>query len=199
MHANIETIRDDADAINEAETALSSSLYDLSFAAEYGHGSTSEAIDSIQASRRHADRAVVAAAAGNAIMAAKHEAQAAAAEADAVRMLHRAKGYADDLLSGLKAATDKAARAAGRAQSMGGLDDSSPAAAVHSKIAVQPEALRGMAQRAEEIREHVPGSRDPAELRLAAEHFIALRHELEESSGRAQEIASDSSGYSASI
>jgi hypothetical protein len=32
-------------------------------------------------------------------------------------------------------------------------------------------------------------------LEVAADHFLALRHELEEASGRAQEIASDSLAY----
>jgi hypothetical protein len=195
MCANIEAIRDDVDAINRDEISLGVVLYDLSFAAEYGHGSTSKAIESIHASRQHADRAVVAAAAGNALMAAKHEAQAAAAEADAVHMLERAEGYANDLRGGLDTAAEIAGSALGRARSLVKVDDSSPAAEIHTKIAAQPEALRAMAQRAEEIHLRVPGSRDPAELRVAAEHFIALRYELEEGSGRAQEIASDSLGY----
>jgi hypothetical protein len=199
MVANIGTVRDDADAINRTETSMSGGLYDLSFAAEYGHGSISEAVDSLQSSRRHADRAVIAAAAGNAIMAAKQEVQAAAAEADAVRMLERAAGYADDLLRGLKVAAENADSALGRATSLVGLDDSSPAAAIHAKVAAQPEALRDMTQRVEEIRRYVPRSRDPGDLRQAGEHFLALREELEEGSGRAQEIASDSFGYGAGI
>jgi hypothetical protein len=199
MHANIEAIRDGADAINRAELALSGVQYELSFAAEYGHGSTREAIRSLDAAQRHADRAVIATAAGNPLMAAKHEAQSVLAEEDAVRMLDRAKGYADDLTRGLRTATEGAESALGLVRSLVGLDDSSPAAEIHAKIAEQPVATRDMAQRAEEIHRRIAGSRDPAELRVAAEHFLVLRDELEEGSGRAQQIAADSVGYSSTL
>jgi hypothetical protein len=197
--ADIHAVRQDADAIYKAETDLAGRLYDLSFVAEYGHGSTSEAIDAIRASRTHADRAVVAAAAGNALMAARHEAQAVAADADAARMLQRAEGYTSDLLSGLESAAASVESAVSRARSLVDLNDSSPAAQIHTKIATQPEALRAYAQRAQEVRSRIPGSRDPVQLQVAVEHFLALRHEFEEGSGRAQEIASDATGYSTTI
>jgi hypothetical protein len=195
MHAGIGAIRDGAEGISKDETAVGRTLYDLSYAAEYGHGSTREAIDAIRASRRHADRAVVAAAAGNALIAAKLEAQAAAAEADAVSMLERAKGYADDLLRGLETATERTDSAMSRARSMVKLDDSSRAAEIHVRIAAQSEALKAHAERAREIRARIPGSRDPAELQVACDHFGALRHDCEEGSGTAQQLASDSLGY----
>jgi hypothetical protein len=197
--ANIHAVLQDADAIYKAETDLAGRLYDLSFSAEYGHGSAREAIDAIRASRKHADRAVVAAAAGNALMAARHEAQAVAADADAARMLQRAEGYTSDLLSGLESAAASVEAAVSHARSLVDLDDSSPAAQIHAKIATQSEALQAYVQRAREVRSRVPGSRDPAELQVAAEHFLALRHEFEEGSGRAQEIASDATGYSTTI
>lgn len=195
MYANIEAIRNGADAINRVELELSGTLYNLSFAAEYGHGSTSEAIDALRASRRHADLAVVAAATGNALMAAKHEVQAAAADADAVHMLRRAGGYVEDLLDGLETAAENATDALGLARSLVKLDDSSPAAGIHAKVAGQPEEIEAMQERVQEIRRYVPGSRDLTDLRVAAEHFVALRRELEEGSGRAQEIAADALGY----
>jgi hypothetical protein len=197
--ADIRTVRQDADAIYKAETDLVGRLYDLSFTAEYGHGSAAEAIDAIRASRRHADRAVVAAAAGNALMAARHEAQAVAADADATRMLQRADSYASDLVSGLESAGSTVESALGRARSLVDLGDSSPAAQIHTKVAAQAEVLRALARRAQEIRSLIPGSRDPGELQVAADHFLALRHEFEEGSGRAQEIASDATGYSTAI
>jgi hypothetical protein len=199
MYANIEAVRNGADAISRVELTLSGILYNLSFSAEYGHGSVNAAIDSIHASRRHADRAVVAAAAGNPLMAAKHEAQAAEAHADAVHMLQRAHDHAEDLLGGLETATENAAGALGHAQSLVKLDDSSPAAEIHAKVAGQPEEMRAMKERLQEIRRRIPGSRDPAELRVAAEHFMALRQELEEGSGRAQEIAADALGYGQAV
>ena len=199
MPANIDAVRADADAIASAETELSGILYDLSFAADYGHGSTSEAIESVRSARRHADRAMVSAAAGNAAMAAKHEAQAAAAEDDASRMLKRADGYTDDLLRGLEVAAAKAGTAIDRAESMVELDDSSPAADVHAQIAAQQDAIRAYVERTKEVQGHLPGSRDPAELQVVAEHFVALRHELEEGSGRARAIASDASAYGSAI
>ena len=41
----------------------------------------------------------------------------------------------------------------------------------------------------------MPASRDPGELETAAYYFLALRHELEDASGRAQELASDAQAY----
>jgi hypothetical protein len=195
MPADIQAVRNGADAIGADERAVGATLYDLSFVAEYGHGSTREAIDAIRSSRRHADRAVLAAAVGNAVVAAKHEAQAAAADADADHMLDRAKGHLDDLTAGLRAATDSADSAMGHARSLVGLDDSSPAAGLHARVAALPTELEECTRRAMEIDARVPRSRDPVELEVAADHFLALRHELEEASGRAQEIASDSLAY----
>lgn len=199
MCANIQTVRDGADAVGHVELALSSLLNELTFAAEYGHGSTSRAIDLLQESRKHADRAVVAAAVGNAIMAAKHEVQAAVAQDEAVQTLGRAAGHADDLQKGLVTATEDVGSAMGSATSLVKLDDSSPAAEIHVKVAAQPDELDAMLQQVKEIQLHVPSSRDPAELRTAAEHFGALQDELEEASGRAQAIAADSREYSSSI
>lgn len=195
MAGNIAAVRGNADAITRVETTLGGLLYELSFAAEYGHGSTGRAVESLQESHRHADRAVVAAAAGNAVMAAAHEARAAAAQSDAVRMLGRADGYADDLGDGLTAACAHADDALGHATSLVGLDDASPAAEIHARIADQPDSLRALLERVREVQARVPRSRDPDELRVAAEHFTALRHELEEASGRAQALASDALGY----
>ena len=195
MPANIQAVRDGADAIGADETAVAKTLYELSFAAEYGHGATREAIDAIRSSRRHTDRAVLAAAVGNAVVAAKHEAQAAAADADAGRMLVRAKGHLDDLLDGLRAATDGAESALGHARALVGLDDSSPAAGLHAGVAAQSDALAACTRQATEITARVPASRDPGELETAADHFLALRHELEDASGRAQELASDAGAY----
>jgi hypothetical protein len=199
MTANIGDVHDDATAIYQAETALAGILYNLSFAAEYGYGSTAEAISSFQSARRHADRAVLAAALANVIMVAKHELQAAAADSEGVRMRNQAEAYGEELIDGLRSAKEAAESAIGRARSLVELDGASPAAAVHAKIAVQVETLEAHAQRAEEIRKHLAGSRDPAELQVAADHFVALRHELEDGSGRAQEIASESLGYSHTI
>ena len=105
MPPKLATIRDNADAIHSAEAAMSAALQELSLTAEYGHGAVSEAIRLIEESRRHADWAVVAAAVGNALMAAKHEAQAALAASDAARALDRAETHADDVAGGLEAAT----------------------------------------------------------------------------------------------
>jgi hypothetical protein len=193
--ATIGDVHDNATAIYEAETALAAVLYELSFAAEYGHGSTVEAIESFRSSHRHANLALVAAAIGNLLVAAKHEVQAAAADDDAATMRRRAEGYSDDLLAGLQSAKGTADSALGHARSLVERDDSSPAAAVHAKISAQSEALESWVARVEEIRTHLTGSRDPGELQGAADHFLALRHELEEGSGRAQEIASESLGY----
>ena len=195
MPANIEAVRTNADAVTSAELSLSSLLYELSFAAEYGYGSLTKAAEAVEDSRRHADRAVLAAAVGNAVMAAKHEVQAESADADADRMLHRAKGHVGDLEEGLREAAGRADDALGQAASLVAADDSSPAAAIHTKAAAQPDAVRAMAQRAAEAGRQVSGSRDPAGLRAAAEHLVALQHELEEASGRAREIASDAQGY----
>ena len=195
MPADIQAVRDGADAIGADETAVAKTLNELSFAAEYGHGATREAIDAIRPSRRHADRAVLAAAVGNTVMAAKHEVQATAADTDACRMLDRAKGHVDDLIAGLRTATDGADSALAHAQALVGLDDSSPAAGLHAGVAAQSDALGAYARRAAGIAARVPRSRDQDELEIAAEHFLALRHELEEESGRAQQLASDSSAY----
>ena len=199
MAASIGDVRGDVDAIHDAETAVGGILDQLSYSAEYGYGSTAEAINDIRTSRRHADLAVVAAAVGNVIMVAKHEAQAVDAEADAVRMLKRAEGHGDDLLEGLRAAEALVDGALGNAKSLVALDDSSPAAAIHGKIAAQSQALQEYAQLVEEIRTRLSGSRDPTELQAAADHFVALRHELDEGMGRAQEIASDSLEYSSRL
>lgn len=195
MPADIRAVRDGAAAIGADERAVAKTLYELSFAAEYGHGATREAIDAIRSSRRHADRAVLATAVGNAVMAAKHEVQAAAADADAGRMLGRAKGHLEDLLDGLRAATDGADSALGHARALVGLDDSSPAAGLHAGVAAQSDTLTACTRRATEITAPVPASRDPGELETAADHFVALRHELEDASGVAQQIASDSLAY----
>jgi hypothetical protein len=199
MAASIGDIRGDVDAIHNAETAVGGVLDRLSYSAEYGYGSTAEAINDIRTSRRHADLALAAAAIGNAIMAAKHEAQAIDADSDAARMLKRAEGHGDDLLDGLQAAAALVDGALGNAKSVVALDDSSPAAAIHGKIAAQSEALQGYAQRVEEIRTRLRGSRDPTELQVAADHFVALRHDLDEGMGRAQEIASDSLDYNSRL
>jgi len=61
------------------------------------------------------------------------------------------------------------------------------------------EALQEYAQRVEEIRTRLRGSRDPTELQVAADHFVALRHDLDEGMGRAQEIASDSLDYNSRL
>ena len=111
-------------------------------------------------------------------------------------MLDRAKGYLDDLLDGLRAAIDTVGGAMGHARALVGLEDSSPAAGLHAGVAAQSDELEAYARRATEITERVPRSRDPAELEIAADHFLALRHELEEASGRAQQLASDALAYS---
>ena len=195
MSATIGDVRNDTTAIYEAETAVVARLYELSFAAEYGYGSTAEAIESARSARRHADRAVLATAVANPVLAAKHEAQSVAADEDAARMCRRAQGYSDDLTSGLQSAKELVDRALGHARSLVGLDDSSPAAAIHAKIAAQADELESWAARVEDIRTHLTDSRDPGELQQAADQFVALRHELEEGSGRAQEIASESLDY----
>jgi hypothetical protein len=195
MSATIGDVRDDTTAIYEAETALVALLYELSFAAEYGYGSTTEAIESFRSARRHAELAVLAAAIANVLVAAKHEVQSVAADDEAVRMRKRAEGYTDDLIKGLQSAKGLVDRALGHARSLVGLDDSSPAAAIHAKISAQSAEMETCAARVEEIRTQLTGSRDPGELQGAADQFVALRHELEEGSGRAQEIASDSLDY----
>jgi hypothetical protein len=195
VSATIGDVHDDTTAIYEAETALVALLYELSFAAEYGYGSTAEAIESARSARSHAERAVLATAVGNVVLAAKHEVQSAAADEDAARMRSRAKGYSDDLTSGLQRAKGLVDDALGRARSLVGLDDSSPAAAIHAEIAAQADEVESWAARVEDIRTHLNDARDPGELQQAADQFVALRHELEEGSGGAQEIASESLDY----
>src|SRR3954454_13608651 len=101
MAASIGDVRDDVDAIHNAESAVGGVLDKLSYSAEYGYGSTAEAISDIRTSRRHADLALAAAAIGNAIMAAKHEAQAIDADSDAARMVKRAEGHGAERSGGL--------------------------------------------------------------------------------------------------
>src|SRR5690242_109072 len=117
MSATIGDVHDDTIAIYEAETALVALLYELSFAAEYGYGSTAEAIESVRSASRHAERAAVAAAVGNVVIAAKHEVQSVAADEDAARMRVRAQGYCDDLTSGQHRAKGLVDDALGRARS----------------------------------------------------------------------------------
>jgi len=194
MTANIETVLELAQGIITHEYTVASSLQEMEMSAEYGRGAVREAIAEMGVAKTQAAKATALADAEPA-MAAAHALAAKEAEAFVQKRLESAKENIGHIVLGLRTSGSEVADARAKTTELVSLDDTSKAAEIRLKVEAQPGVIGSMAAQAAEIDLVLPDSRDIGVLQDAADRFGLLGTTLEEQSGVALGITTDTQDY----